>query len=65
MVADDAGLAPFNASSKLNTERAFLDQLFELGRGAAQRWLKHHRADIGVRATLDIERDFLVKSSGA
>ena len=32
MVADDEGLSAFNANSKFNTDRAFLEQLFELGR---------------------------------
>jgi len=59
MVADDAGLAPFNASSKFNTDRVFLEQLFELGRKAAARWLHDHFDDVGVRASLDIERQFL------
>ena len=59
MVADDDGLAPFNASSKFNTDRAFLDELFALGRAAAQKWLKAHRDDVGVRQTLDVERVFL------
>ena len=61
MIADDEGLAPYNASIKFNTDRAFLDSLFELGRTAADRWLALHRDDIGVRSTLDIERQFLAK----
>ena len=59
MVADDDGLAPFNASSKFNTDRAFLDELFALGRAAAHKWLKQHRDAVGVRQTLDLERVFL------
>jgi len=59
MVADDDGLAPFNASSKFNTDRAFLDELFALGRAAAHNWLKQHRDAVGVRQTLDVERVFL------
>jgi NTE family protein len=59
MVSDDPGLAPFNASSKLNTDGVFLKELYELGLAAADRWLKRHRADIGVRQTLDVERVFL------
>ncbi|WP_062191086.1 patatin-like phospholipase family protein [Caldimonas taiwanensis] len=58
MVADDEGLAPFNASSKLNTDPAFLEQLFGLGRAAADRWLAAHRADLGRRSSLDIEALF-------
>jgi NTE family protein len=59
MVADEAGLAQFGAASKLNTDRAFLEELFRLGRDAASRWLAAHRADVGVRSSLDIEATFL------
>ena len=59
MVADDAGLSGFNASSKFNTELAFLERLFELGRGATTRWLTQHGKDVGRKSTLDIEAEFL------
>jgi NTE family protein len=59
MVADDAGLAPLNASSKLNTDRAFLEALHALGGAAAERWLLAHRADVGVRSSLDVRAAFL------
>ncbi|MDB5999784.1 MAG: alpha-beta hydrolase superfamily esterase-like protein, partial [Rhizobacter sp.] len=59
MVADDEGLAPFNASTKFNTDRAFLEQLFTLGRTAADRWLHAHKADIGKHSSLDIDAAFL------
>jgi NTE family protein len=61
MIADDAGLAPLHASSKLNTDRRFLESLRDLGRSAATRWLRRHRDDLGVRSSLDIERTFLSK----
>ncbi len=61
MVADDAGLAPFGAASKLDTDRAFLARLFGLGRAAADRWLAAHRADVGVRWSFDIEAEFLTR----
>ena len=64
MIGDETGLEVFNASSKLNTDRAFLEQLFALGRAAADRWLAAHREDIGVRPTLDVEREFLKPSGG-
>ncbi|MFY9514089.1 MAG: patatin-like phospholipase family protein, partial [Rubrivivax sp.] len=51
MVADDEGLAPLHPSSKLNTERQFLQALHALGRAAATRWLAEHRADLGRRST--------------
>jgi NTE family protein len=59
MVADDDGLAPLTASSKLNTERGFLEALHALGRAAGERWLQAHRADLGVRGTLDLQAGFL------
>jgi NTE family protein len=59
MVADEAGLAPLHASSKLNTDRRFLLQLHALGRAAADDWLARHRGDLGRRSTLDIEGSFL------
>lgn len=59
MVADDEGLAPLGANSKFDTDRAFLERLFEMGRGAADRWLADHKDDIGMRATIDVENEFL------
>jgi NTE family protein len=59
MVADDEGLAPLQGSSKMNTDLRFLEALHSLGRAAAERWLLGHRADLGVRSTLDIAATFL------
>jgi NTE family protein len=59
MVADDEGLAPLQASSKVNTDRSFLLALHALGHAAASRWLAAHRADVGVRASLDVAGTFL------
>ncbi len=59
MVADDAGLAPLHASSKLNTSAEFLEALHALGRAAADRFLLQHRADLGRRSTLDLRQTFL------
>jgi NTE family protein len=59
MVADDVGLAPLHASSKLNTDREFLEALHALGRAAADRFLLEHRASLGLRSTLDVRKTFL------
>jgi NTE family protein len=59
MVADDEGLAPLQPSSKLNTDRAFLDTLHGLGRDAAARWLREQRPQVGRRSTLDLASTFL------
>jgi NTE family protein len=59
MVADDEGLEPLQASSKLNTDARFLQQLHDLGFAAAQKWLAKHRAALGQRATLNPRDAFL------
>jgi len=52
--ADDA-LRDLGASSKLRTDAVFLEQLFQLGRTAANRWLQQHRTDLGQRGTLNLQ----------
>jgi len=64
MVADEEGLAPLQASSKLNTDRNFLQALHALGHAAAERWLQMHRDDIGQRPTLDLRSTFLSPRQG-
>ncbi|MBK7062047.1 MAG: patatin-like phospholipase family protein [Rubrivivax sp.] len=59
MIADEEQLAQLHPSSKLNTERGFIEHLHGLGLGAAERWLDQHRADIGQRSTLDPAATFL------
>lgn len=58
-VFDEEGLAPFDASSKVNTDPRLLDTLFSIGRASGLRWLAAHGADVGVRSTVDIEAEFL------
>ncbi len=58
-VADDEAMAQLQPSSKLNTDPAFLQRLHALGHAAAERWWQAHRADVGVRGSLDIRRDVL------
>ena len=58
-VADEEGMAPYNASSKLNTDPRLLQALFTLGHAAGERWLAEHAADVGQRSTVDIEKVFL------
>jgi NTE family protein len=59
MVSEEAGLAPLHASSKLNTERSFLEALHALGHAAADRWLLAHRRNVGLKSTLDLRSTFL------
>ena len=59
MIADDEGLAPYNASSKSNTDRRFLHHLRDMGHAAADRWLHEHRQNVGHHSTMDIDETFL------
>jgi NTE family protein len=58
MIEDRKHMRPLGASSKLNTEWAFLEHLFEIGRNAAGRWLDSHYDSLGVRSTLDLDELF-------
>jgi NTE family protein len=58
IVADDETLVPLGVSSKLNTERAFLEHLFETGRGAANGWLATNFERLGVESTVDLHALF-------
>jgi NTE family protein len=59
VVRDDEALGAFNASSRFNTDWAFLRRLFEVGYAAADRWFAKNGAKLGVAETLDIEAEFL------
>lgn len=59
MVADDQGMLAFNASSKFNTDWAFLQELHHLGHRAAHEWLAAHKAQVGHNSTFDIDSVFL------
>ncbi len=52
------------ASSKDNTNRDFLQMLHQKGKEAASHWLKAHKADIGVRESIDINEAFLKPKNG-
>jgi NTE family protein len=65
MVADDEGMAPFNASSKFNTDWAFLQELYHLGHKAACAWLTEHRDEVGHNSTFSIDEVFLTPAHKA
>ena len=54
MIEDELALSALGASSKLNTEHAFLDMLFAKGRQAADRWIAAHFDDLGEKSTVNI-----------
>lgn len=54
----DEEVADLSASSKLNAEWAYLEMLFERGRGWADAWLDAHFDDIGKQSTFDLDEVF-------
>jgi NTE family protein len=53
-IAGGEQLDAFAASSRLNTQWTFLQELRDLGRAAARQWLDESYEVLGVRATLDL-----------
>jgi NTE family protein len=51
-------MLPLGASSKLNTEWAFLEHLRDLGRAAADAWIAAHFDDINRRSTVRVAGRF-------
>ena len=58
VVSDDAALLPLGAVAKLNTDLGFFEDLFRIGRMAADRWIDDHYGDLGARATVDLREMF-------
>ena len=52
-------LLPLGASSKMNTEWAFLTHLRDLGQETATQWLEANYSDIGERSTVDLRAMFM------
>lgn len=52
-------LEELSASTKLYADWKFFNDLHDAGYGAATRWLKAHKKDIGTRSSMDIEGMFL------
>lgn len=55
LIEGGASLSALGASSKTNTQWAFLSRLHEMGRASADHWLQAHRQDLGQRSTLDLD----------
>jgi NTE family protein len=51
-------LDAFAASSRLRADWDFFQELRDLGRAAAQAWLKKNYAAIGQHSTLDLRRAY-------
>jgi NTE family protein len=57
-IGAEAELAEMGALSKMNTERAFLDHLHQLGYEAADKWISDNFDRIGWESTIDLEERF-------
>lgn len=52
-------LAQHSASTRLETSMRFFEELHAAGRDAAEDWLKRNYADVGVKATLNLRKEFM------
>jgi NTE family protein len=57
-ISAEAELAEMGALSKMNTERAFLDYLHQLGYETADRWITDNFNRIGWESTIDLEERY-------
>jgi len=55
-IASDEELAEMSSSSKFNVEWSFFQHLRDLGRAAADQFLKKHYSALGRRSTLDLRK---------
>lgn len=63
LITPPDGMQDMNASSKMNTDWAFFQQLHTAGRSEMHGWLKQHKKDLGQRSTINIEEHFLVRNA--
>lgn len=59
MIAAPQDARDYDASSKMNTDWGFFLHLKEIGRNAAEQWLKGHWKDVGKQSSIDIWDTFL------
>ena len=52
-------LEAYSGASRASADAALIDALFKLGRAQAHDWLKHRFGQVGVKSTINIERDYL------
>ena len=57
-IGAEADLAEMGALSKMNTERAFLEHLHQLGYETADRWISDNFERIGWESTIDLEERY-------
>ena len=58
-IRNDAHMASLDHGSKLDPSWSFLCELRDAGRASVAAWLAREGADVGVRSTVDLGREFL------
>jgi NTE family protein len=58
-IMSEAILDRYDAASKMNTERDFLEELRQAGYKTATRWLKAHWAEVGKKSSLNVRDVYL------
>jgi NTE family protein len=61
----DAATEAMPAASKISTDGAMIDRLFERGRTAAIDWLATHFSALGRRSTIDIQQDYVASANSS
>lgn len=59
LVRADGFMGTLAAATKIRADLRFLTGLRDRGRACAAQWLADHHADLGVRSTIDLRREFL------
>ncbi|MDR2107685.1 MAG: patatin-like phospholipase family protein [Holosporaceae bacterium] len=59
LIEDEAAFYNLGWSSKLNTDKDFLDYLFKAGRKSADQWLEKNYDKIGKQTTADVVEEFI------
>ncbi len=54
----ESRLESYMASTRLNAEWSFFQELRDVGRDCAKAWLEKHFAAIGHRGTLDLKKAY-------
>lgn len=54
-----SALEEFPSSTKMSTDTALIEKLFEVGRAAARQWLPRHFEALGRQSTINIRRDYV------
>ncbi len=62
MSLQEQAMKGLDVASKFDTSWSFLQQMKKLGVTHGKKWLLKHGDDVGVRASVDIQRDYLDKA---